>query len=288
MLTITGESHAVSLCVDRLFKPPLTMKPTARSPNMPTSAALIRILIAIIAVLLTVIVEWRPGGAGADFANESIRDAFIKLHASNEPEKRIAVVDIDEESLAAIGPWPWSRQRIADLVEHLLGPYGARGVALDLVLPEPGDQEGDTRLSALAQHGPVVLAQAFDYVNRAQVLRVGQLAGSTMPAATLGAGSLATGYIANHHGLSAARHVGNIGFVPDGDAICRSPQNLTENLTQRCRWRCCVVVQRIHRRFRLRRDSSGFRIAGHGKASPLCRPLQYCERRLRKSSCAID
>jgi adenylate cyclase len=43
------------------------------------------------------------------------------------------------------------------MIEQLLGAYGARGVALDLVMPEPADAGGDTRLAMLSQHGPLVL-----------------------------------------------------------------------------------------------------------------------------------
>ena len=113
------------------------------------------------------------------FANEWLRDRFVRLHASNAPEPRILVVDIDEASLAKLGPWPWPRDRIADLVETLLTHYGARGVALDIVLPEPAGGQGDARLALLAQHGPLVLAQAFDFDGRPEPLRDGELAGAS-------------------------------------------------------------------------------------------------------------
>ncbi len=34
-------------------------------------------------------------------------------------DERIAIVDIDEKSLAEIGRWPCSRNRLADLVDEL-------------------------------------------------------------------------------------------------------------------------------------------------------------------------
>jgi adenylate cyclase len=48
----------------------------------------------------------------------------------------IRIVDIDDESLARIGQWPWPRSTIADLVDRL-GELGAVAVAFDIVFAEP-------------------------------------------------------------------------------------------------------------------------------------------------------
>jgi adenylate cyclase len=189
-----------------------------RGLQLPISA--IRLLIALTAVLITVFSQWAPYPDDFSQTDEWLRDKFVRAAASAEPETRIAVIDIDENSLQALGPWPWPRERIADLLEALLGPYGARGVALDLVLPEKTDGPGDARLAALAAHGPVVVAQAFDYVGRTQGLRIGHLAGSNLVTPVPGSPS-ATGYIANHAGLSASKNAGNIGFIPDNDGTVR-------------------------------------------------------------------
>lgn len=127
--------------------------------------ALLRLLIAAAAVLITVLAQWMASASMAFPADEWLRDNFIRLRASSQPETRFVVIDIDESSLARAGAWPWPRARIADLVEQLIGPYGVKAVALDLVLPEAADAGGDARLAMLAQHGPLVLAQAFDYLS---------------------------------------------------------------------------------------------------------------------------
>ncbi|MBC7454304.1 MAG: adenylate/guanylate cyclase domain-containing protein, partial [Massilia sp.] len=113
------------------------------------------------------------------------------------------------------------RERIASLVEALL-IQGARGVALDIVMEKPADAGGDTRLALLAEHGPLVLAQAFDFdfkSNRPAPVREGVPA--LGHAGYGGRGLEATGYIANHAGLARARWVGNIGFIPDADGVLR-------------------------------------------------------------------
>ncbi|MBV7537498.1 adenylate/guanylate cyclase domain-containing protein [Duganella sp. sic0402] len=183
------------------------------------SATVARRLIALGAVLLAVGGQWPHSGLAWSSADEWLRDQLIRRQASAATEQRLAVIDIDETSLAAAGPWPWPRERIATMIEQLLGDYGARGVALDLVLPEPSDAGGDARLAMLSQHGPLVLPQAFDY-NGNMPLRVGRLTGGAA-AASAGAAVPASGYIANHAGLAQAAHIGNIGFVPDQDGVIR-------------------------------------------------------------------
>lgn len=155
------------------------------------------------------------------FANEWLRDRFQRASVSIAPEPRILVVDIDEASLARLGPWPWPQARIADLVEILLSEYGAKGVALDIVLPQSSGAEGEQRLALLARHGPLVLAQALDFQSeRPLALREGRLAGA-LPSGAPAPAAQATGFIANHPRLAQAAHVGNIGFIPDNDGVLR-------------------------------------------------------------------
>lgn len=191
------------------------------SLRLPQWPWLLRGLIACAALLLTGLMEWPSPSAPLTPASDAwFRDQALRLAATQQPETRLTIIDIDEASLQRLGPWPWPRERLADLIEVLLGRYRARAVALDMVLPEPGNPDGDARLASLAQHGPVVLAQAFDYVLRDAPLRVGQLAGQGSRASTQA--KMATGYVANHDGLRAARCTGNIGFVPDRDGVLRA------------------------------------------------------------------
>ena len=48
----------------------------------------------------------------------------------------VAIVDLDEKSLAAFGQWPWPRTVVADLVSRLMND-GAAAVAFDILFPEP-------------------------------------------------------------------------------------------------------------------------------------------------------
>nr|WP_315475658.1 adenylate/guanylate cyclase domain-containing protein [uncultured Undibacterium sp.] len=180
------------------------------------------VLIAVSATCICASLQWSvfsPLTSVTHTADELLRDRFIKLRSSDTPEDRIAVVDINEASLAALGPWPWSREKIATLVEQLVGEYHVKGVALDIFFSNPGDALGDQRLAMLTQYGPVVLAQAFDYdLNRFSPWQVGSLSpGKNIQVPSV----LAGGFIANHAVLAKNAKAGNIGFLPDQDGVLR-------------------------------------------------------------------
>ncbi len=187
----------------------------------------VRAGLAVAAVLATLVAELAPVPSSY-FGNEWLRDTFLQLQKSDAPEPRILIVDIDESSTASLGPWPWPRSRLADMVETLLSHYQVRGIALDIVLPDARDAQGDQRLALLSRHGPLVLAQAFDFQpNRPVPLRDGMPAGAM---ARYGArGVPATGYIATHAALARGAKVGNIGFIPDPDGVLRRVPLLTRH-----------------------------------------------------------
>ncbi|MHB1360263.1 MAG: CHASE2 domain-containing protein [Rhodocyclaceae bacterium] len=175
--------------------------------------------IALLACAFAWFAEWqRPGFI--THLDEGLRDSYLKLAADQRPEERLVVIDINEKTLAEFGPWPWPRQRVADLVEILTGAYGARAVGLDIVFPEPGDAAGDARLAALTMHAPLTLAQILDFTPRPSAILQGTLAAGLSQLNDHG-GVPAHGYIANHAALSAARCIGNIGYLPDPDGVLR-------------------------------------------------------------------
>lgn len=159
-----------------------------------------------------------------------VRDAFLRLLASSAPDPRIGLVDLDEESLQRIGPWPWPREELATLAEQLLSGWGARLVVFDLVLPEPvtgEDALGDARLTALARERLLVSGQAFDYVPRARMVRAG-VPGGALSASAPVALATATGHVAGFEALATGGCVGNVGFMPDVDGQMRRLPLLTQ------------------------------------------------------------
>ncbi|WP_368040213.1 CHASE2 domain-containing protein [Ruegeria atlantica] len=60
------------------------------------------------------------------------------------PDLPVRVVDIDEQSLAKWGQWPWPRTLLAEMVKNL-GEYGAAAIAFDMLFVEP-DRFSPSRL----------------------------------------------------------------------------------------------------------------------------------------------
>ena len=156
----------------------------------------------------------------------ALRDAFLRIQVDSRQDSRVVVIDINEDSLQKLGPWPWPRARLADMVEIAIMEGGARAVALDMVLPEAADHSGDRRLAALAAHAPLTLAHVMDFSTREVPNRLGVLAPGYAPKNNPQA-VVAMGYIANHAGLAHARCVGNIGYLPDTDGVLRHSPALT-------------------------------------------------------------
>ena len=75
---------------------------------------------------------------------------------SYDPNLPIRVVDIDEQSLAKIGQWPWPRTTVRDLLSELTAK-GAAVVAFDVLFAEPDR----TSLEAIVKHLPPDKASAI-------------------------------------------------------------------------------------------------------------------------------
>ena len=63
-------------------------------------------------------------------------DVLQQVHPRPKSSAPVAIVDIDDESLAALGQWPWPRTLIADLVDRI-GAAGAIAIGFDVVFAEP-------------------------------------------------------------------------------------------------------------------------------------------------------
>lgn len=77
-------------------------------------------------------------------------DARLRLTQPGGVDQRIAIIDIDEASLAELGRWPWSRDRLAGLINRLFDDYRVRLLAFDVVFAEADDSAGLPVLEQLA------------------------------------------------------------------------------------------------------------------------------------------
>ena len=173
----------------------------------------------LLAGLAWLFLHYAAGNVLARFEERS-GDLVWNLSADRRDERRLIVVDVNEESLKEIGPWPWPHATQARLVEKIAA-LGARQQIFDIVFT---DQRPDSEalVRAVQQQRPV-LAQVFTLEQGGQ-LSVGQLAGaldwSTCPA-PFGA---AAGYLANFAALSTSGSTTEAGHVTpriSGDGFVR-------------------------------------------------------------------
>ncbi len=66
----------------------------------------------------------------------AVFDQYQRWEKRVYQEVPVSVVDIDDESLARLGQWPWPRTRVADLVTRLQSA-GASAIAFDVIFAEP-------------------------------------------------------------------------------------------------------------------------------------------------------
>ena len=96
-----------------------------------------------------------------------IYDARLRAKMPQTLDDRIVIVDVDEKSLAALGRWPWSRQKMAALAQTLFDKYQVVLLGFDVVFVEPDDSSGLKQLQALAQNE---LSQEAGFVARLRQL----------------------------------------------------------------------------------------------------------------------
>jgi adenylate cyclase len=192
-----------------------------------------------------------------------IYDARLRASMPGTLDERIVIVDIDEQSLAEVGRWPWPRQHVARLVDTLFDEQQIALLGFDTVFAEPDDSSGlrqlqqlsrgplahqagfteqvralepeldhDGRLAQALRHRPVVLGYYFtsDRDGRtsgqlpAAVLEAAALQGRPIPATRW------NGYGANLPRLAeAAPQAGFFNAITSSDGVVRSLPLLAEH-----------------------------------------------------------
>lgn len=78
-------------------------------------------------------------------------DLRLNLTMPKTQDNRIVIIDIDEKSLAQVGRWPWSRDKIALMLDQLFDYYGAAVVGFDVVFAERDESSGIATLEKLGR-----------------------------------------------------------------------------------------------------------------------------------------
>lgn len=190
--------------------------------------ALRPLLLQACALMLAVLASLAASAwGGASAVDAQLHDFMTRRLTPAVPSAQdVVIIDIDEPSLAQIGPWPWPRTVLADMAKRLR-ERGATVQAWDLYFPEsaPGDEALNAELAAPQKSGQrtdVVLGQVL--IADPQVHappQVGQLRG-TSDFPDLCTPSLPiTGFFGVADSLPAAR-TGHLSATPDADGGLRS------------------------------------------------------------------
>ncbi len=79
-------------------------------------------------------------------------DYRLRLTMPRSVDDRIVILDIDEKSLQEEGRWPWSRDRLAVLMDKLFDKYAVAEVGFDVVFAEKDESSGLKVLQKLGQN----------------------------------------------------------------------------------------------------------------------------------------
>lgn len=77
-------------------------------------------------------------------------DVKTRLTLPGGVDDRVVILDIDERSLAEVGRWPWSRDKLARLTDTLFDRYGIALLGIDIVFAEPDESSGLKTMERLA------------------------------------------------------------------------------------------------------------------------------------------
>ena len=197
---------------------------------------------------LTLLFAAHAGGfvtlPGVQAVESQLYDLKVRETAPHAKDARIAILDIDEKSLAEFGRWPWNRVRIAAIIERLFDQYGVAAIGFDIVWAESETAQFEALQRDITQQvptfsaaslpdtdglfakaikdRPVVLGYYFNNgTSRKNALPAPALTVDQLPAGASIA-PLWKGYTGNISPLvEAAPVAGQINALPDDDGIIR-------------------------------------------------------------------
>jgi len=86
-----------------------------------------------VTVLMSVLLIWRP--TVSEFFELKLYDFKFRFRGTRPPSQQVVIVSVDDDSLKAVGRWPWSRENMARLLTRLK-QAGPRIIALDIIFAE--------------------------------------------------------------------------------------------------------------------------------------------------------
>ena len=219
------------------------MPPTLKQRGLRTGVMLIPLLLAVLHAL-----GFMPTQALHRLDNAAY-DLNLRATLPGTLESRVAIVDIDSPSLAAVGPWPWPRAQLARLVDTLFEQQQIAVLGFDIVFPQPDPQAGgDAAFAAALRDRPVVLGYFFS--NEPTARNTGVLPAPVMSGETLQGRSVRITrwdtFESNIPELAqAAPRAGAFNALPDSDGVVRSVPLLAEHQGQAYESLALAVFRRV-------------------------------------------
>ncbi len=125
-----------------------------------------RILRYILGLLITFILLSNASGLFSfriiDTLENLAYDFRLQLTLPSSVDKKVVIIDIDENSLAQIGQWPWERNVLGKIADNLFDYYQLNVLGFDIVFAEKDEDPSDIILSQLARTS---LVEHPDFIN---------------------------------------------------------------------------------------------------------------------------
>lgn len=98
-----------------------------------------------------------------ELIDQKTLDLRFRFRGPNLGKEKVAVLAIDDESLNQVGRWPWSREKLATLIDHTMS-NGAKTMGFDMVFSEPQIDKTIEVLTQIEQKQPLPedIKKAFD------------------------------------------------------------------------------------------------------------------------------
>ena len=135
-------------------------------------AKIISVLLAFISVFIVTLLYFQQNPFLEAFEAKTYDLRFKAMRDPILPHPDIAIIAIDDKSIAELGRFPWSRTQYVRLLQKLLDAK-VKVVLFDVFFPEQETVAIDKRFAtAVKQAGNVVLATSFDFDKNFKVVGV--------------------------------------------------------------------------------------------------------------------
>lgn len=103
-----------------------------------------------------------------EFLDLKVSDLRFRVRGPAEISPRVALLTIDDRSLEEVGRWPWSREKMASIIQEM-AKYEASSIGFDIIFSEPQKDSSLQTISELESSGislPAALASKFEEIKK--------------------------------------------------------------------------------------------------------------------------